>query len=309
MEKNNFKSGFVAIVGETNSGKSTLLNAFLGSKVSIVSAKPHTTRTRILGVRTKESYQIVFVDTPGFVRKHKKKEMTKFVSRVLDQSAQGVDLVLFIIDVNPIANGKVALKELINEYLHLGSTAPLIVVINKIDTIGKSNVLPVIAECHRVFKDLLGKEVPIVPISALRKDGTADLEKLIISQLPEAEKMFPDDVVSDQAEEFFSAEIIREKVFSSLNKELPYSTAVRIEKWDDGDELIKIYATIFVERDSQKSIVIGKGGQMLKHIGQAARLDLEKIYKCKVYLELFVKVEDNWTDSLRGLQKVGYIEE
>lgn len=301
-----FKSGFVALVGETNAGKSTLLNALLQKKVSIVTSKAHTTRNRILGMKNSKNSQIVFVDTPGFVKKQRITELNKYTNKIIEQSTDEVDLLILVIDSESYARNRRSISDLVPAYKKHFSKIPAIVVLNKVDLVKKELLLPLIQTFYKVFNTDSTKEVAIVPVSAKKNDGVDLLAKLIEEKLPEGDLLFPEDSISDQEEDFFAAEIIREKLFANLREELPYSVAVRIDNWVEEGELLKLNAVIYVERDSQKSIIIGKGGSALKQVGQDARLELEQLYQCKVYLELFVKVEPKWTESVSGLRKVGY---
>ncbi|MFN8391543.1 MAG: GTPase Era [Bdellovibrionota bacterium] len=301
-----FRSGFIAIVGETNAGKSTLLNAILGKKLSIVSAKPHTTRNRILGVKHLPHAQLIFVDTPGFVGNSKAGPMGKFTSRVLQDATAGVDLVLLVVDANVLARNlaKVAAIPLELQERKLGR--PAVIVLNKVDLVAKPLLLPLLEKLSAEFAAGQNETVELVPVSALRGDGLDVVEQLIVDRLPLGERLFPTDVDTDQSEEFMTAEIVREKLLPKLHQELPHSVAVKIEGWEEDEELIKIQAAVLVEKDSQKAIVIGKGGSRLKEIGQAAREELEASFGQKVFLKLFVKVEPEWTKTERGLERAGY---
>lgn len=307
--KRTFKFGYVALVGETNAGKSTLLNALMDKKVSIVTSKAHTTRNRIQGIKNSPSAQVVYVDTPGFVQKKRATALNRYTNKILEESTEEVDLFLLVIDADIYARklGKVA--GLVEEYQGRFSKTPAIIVLNKVDIVNKGLLLPLIGKIYSEFniESERKNEIPVVPVSAWKKDsGINQLSKLIEEKLPEGEPMFPTDIISDQEEDFFVAEIIREKIFASLRQELPYSVAVRVIDWKEEGNLLRLAAEIYVERDSQKSIVIGKGASALKKIGQEARIELEQLYQCKVFLELFVKVEEKWTENVRGLQKVGY---
>lgn len=300
-----FRCGTISLVGETNAGKSTILNALLKEKVSIVSPKPHTTRHRVLGVANVEGGQLVFVDTPGFSREKSSSELAKFVQRELREGAHSVDLTVLVIDTIPLARGKQRVADIVSAYGSRGLGAPTLVLLNKVDVVRKDRLLPIIAETAEALKEAFGTPPPIVPVSAKTGDGVELIASLLLQHVPVAPRMFPVDMVSDQSEEFFAAEIVREKIFLLLQQELPYSVAVKVEHWVDEKTLQRIAAQIYVERDSQKAIVIGKGGQRLKEIGQLARLELEKILGCKVFLELHVRVERDWTKTTQGLVRAG----
>lgn len=290
-----FKSGFISIIGRPNAGKSTLLNALLGEKISIVSEKPQTTRNVIRGVKNLKDCQIVFVDTPGI---HKGRGLlNEFMVKEALASVRDVDGVLYIVE----ADRKISDDDrfIIKGFKDL--KCPVILCINKVDKVNKLKILPLIEEYSRLYPF---KE--IVPISALRNDGLVALMDVIAGILPEGPKYFPDDVITDQPERFIAAEMIREKVFLYTREEIPYSVAVTIDSFKENDGVIAIIATINVERDSQKGIIIGKGGGMLKRIGTEARLDLEKLLGSKIYLELFVRVQADWTRSPGALKEFGY---
>jgi GTPase len=290
-----FKSGFISIIGRPNAGKSTLLNALLGEKISIVSDKPQTTRNVIRGVKNLTDCQIVFVDTPGI---HKGRGLlNEFMVKEALASLRDVDGILYIVE----ADRKISDDD---QFIIKGLKdlkCPVILCINKVDKVNKLKLLPLIEEYSRLYPF---KE--IVPISALKLDNLAPLMDVVAGILPEGPKYFPDDVITDQPERFVAAELIREKVFLFTRDEIPYSVAVAIESFKEKDGVISITATINVERDSQKGIIIGKGGAMLKHIGTEARLDLEKLLGSKIYLELFVRVQEDWTRSPGALKDFGY---
>ncbi|MBI1912530.1 MAG: GTPase Era [Deltaproteobacteria bacterium] len=290
-----FKSGFISIIGRPNVGKSTLLNAFLGEKISIVSEKPQTTRNVIRGVKNLPESQIVFIDTPGI---HKGKGLlNEFMVKEALTAIHDVDGILYLIEADKprsdddafIIKGLKTVK------------CPVILGINKVDKVDKRNILPIIEEYSKMFPF---KE--IIPISALNGDGLDLLSEKLSGLLPEGPKYFPDDIVTDQPERFIAAEIVREKIFRFTKEEVPYSVAVVIDKFEEKKDLISISATINVERDSQKGIIIGKGGSMLKRIGTAARQDLEKLLGSRVFLELFVRVQKEWTKKPGALKEFGY---
>ncbi len=298
-EVSGFKSGFVAIVGEPNAGKSTLVNAIVGEKVAIVTDKPQTTRRRILGIKTLQRAQIILVDTPGIHRSSKmlNEIMVKTAFKTMKES----DILIHIIDVQKIRSYENSWIE--TEIKRNKKNIPCILVINKIDLINKNILLPVIDESSKkgIYKE-------IIPVSALKNDGVNELIDVIIEYLPEGEKLYPDDIKTDQTERLIVAEILREKLFNLLRDELPYSIDIFVDDFDESnEELIKIFATIFIEKESQKGIVIGAGGKVLKAVGQHAREEIEKLLGCRVFLQLWVKVKKNWTRNRRILHSLGYL--
>lgn len=291
-----FRSGFVSIIGRPNAGKSTLLNSILGEKVSIVSSKPQTTRNVIRGIKNFTECQIVFLDTPGI---HKGRGLlNEFMVKAALQSLRDVDAVIYLVEAGRISGDDRFIIEGLKKL-----DCPVILGINKIDTIDKREALPLIDTFSKLFpfKD-------IVPISALKGDGVDILLEIVSGLLPEGPKYFPDDILTDQPERFVVAEIVREKVFRFTHEEVPYSTAVAVERFEEkkGGSLVSISATITVERASQKAIVIGKKGEMLKKIGIAAREDIEKLLGARVFLELFVRVQEEWTKKPGALKEFGY---
>ena len=300
-----FKSGFVAIIGRPNVGKSTLLNAILGEKIAIVSEKPQTTRNRIRGIKNTENCQIIFLDTPGI---HEAKGyLNEFMVKEALSALEDVDVIIYLVE----AIKKIKDEEFIIQNLKKVK-CPVILGINKVDIVRKDNILPLIDEYSKAFPF---KE--IIPLSAMKGVGIDELLKIVIELLPEGPKYFPEDILTDQAERFIVAEIIREKVFELTRQEIPYSTAVVVEKFKENPKkkpvpagikqgIVSISATINVERDSQKGIIIGKGGTMLKEIGTRARMDIERLLGTKVFLELFVRVQKDWTKDKRALKEFGY---
>jgi GTPase len=291
-----FRAGYIAIIGRPNVGKSTLLNKILGEKVAIVSPRPQTTRNRITGIRTTESSQIVFLDTPGIHQSH-----TLINRRLVDialQTLDEVDGVVWLLDAHDKIKQE---EERIAETLR-GVETPVLILINKIDLVSKGKLLPLMERCAQL---LPGKE--IVPVSALMGDGVAIILEIVEKWLPEGEPFFTDGEYTDQTERFLASEIIREKVFNLTRQEIPYGVAVTIDDFTEKDEknLIVIAATIHTERDSHKGILIGKRGAMLKEIGQQARTDLEKLLGCRIFLELFVRVDPNWTENPNLLSEMG----
>lgn len=292
------RSGMVAIVGPPNAGKSTLMNALLGQKISIVTPKPQTTRNRILGVVNGEGYQIVLIDTPGL---HKADQpLNREMVRIATESLTEVDVILFLLDVSPPLNLEEREQKELSGYLDQ-SSAPALLVLNKVDLIDKRNLLPLIQKCRNIYPF-----EAIMPISAKLAEGTDSLVEEILENLPMGPRYFPDDIPTDATERFLVGEIIREKVFLLTGQEIPYSTAVIIESFKEQEKLITIHASIVLERASQKGIVIGKGGHKLKSIGTASRKDIEKMVGQKVLLKLWVKVKKNWSQNESFLKELGF---
>lgn len=296
------KSGMVAIVGPPNAGKSTLMNALLGQKISIVTPKPQTTRNRILGVVNDEASQIVLIDTPGL---HKAEQpLNREMVRIALESMTEVDAVLFLLDASVSLPEKLQNEKDKEFSEYMGQLrAPAILILNKVDLLEKEKLLPLIQMYSRMYPFQA-----VLPMSALHDDGTGLLIAEILKILPFGPRYFPDDIPTDVTERFLAAEIIREKIFLQIGQEIPYSTAVLIEsfKEDPEKEMVTIHAAIVVERTSQKGIVIGKGGLALKRIGMAARKDIEKMLGQKVLLKLWVKVKKNWSQDERFLKELGY---
>lgn len=290
------RSGFVSILGRPNAGKSTLLNSLVGVKVAIVSDKPQTTRTSVQAVLTRESAQIVFLDTPGV---HEGKILLH--KRMMDnvrEALQERDLLIWMVD----ASAGLDEADIVAASMLRGNRAPVFIVFNKIDRVSNKNLLlPMIERYRQEFEP---KEV--IPVSALDGEGVDDLVQAIIAQLPEGPKYFPDDHLTDQPERFLAGEIVREKVLELTRQEVPHAVAVVVEKWEESPRLVKIAATIFVERDGQKRIVIGSGGSVLKKIGTMAREDIEDLLRKKVYLELFVKVRADWREQAGFLNEIDW---
>jgi len=293
------RSGFVAIVRRQNVGKSTLINHSLGQKIRITSSKPQTTRHRILGIHTTDKAQVIYVDTPG-VHLNAKKAMNRYMNRAATSSFEEVELILFLVDAGSWT------EEDENVLQRLKTVkAPVVLLANKVDRIkDKEELFPVLQELSEKM-DFLS----VIPLSALKGSNVQALEKLVHEQLPVAPPMFPEDYVTDRSERFLAAELIREKLMRGLGKELPYSTAVEIESFKEEKKLLHIHALIWVERESQKRIVIGKGGEKLKEVGKQARLDMEKLFGSKVFLEMWVKVKEGWSDNERILNSLGYKDE
>ncbi len=296
MNSNNpFKSGFITVVGRPNVGKSTLINALVGEKIAAVSEKPNTTRNRIVGIRTLPDAQLIFLDTPGI---HKARgRLGKAMVNTAMSAVQEADVILMMVEVkDTFGKGDAFIIESLPK--------PAILVINKIDTIKKGNILEIIERS----KDFSEKIKEVIPISALNSDGISQLLTIISNYLPEGPRLFPEDMITDQPERFIVAEFIREKIFTLTQKEIPYQTAVVIEEFEELPEknLINILAVIYVERKNHKGIIIGKKGGMLKEVGTLARADIEKILGTKVYLELWVKVKEGWSQRDHLIREFGY---
>jgi GTP-binding protein Era len=288
------KSGFVALLGRPNAGKSTLLNRIVGQKLAIVSDKPQTTRTRVVGVKNYPDGQVVFVDTPG-VHKPAHRLNVRMVDLALE-SMREVDVIALIVDasVKP-GKGDRYVLDLLKE-----TTQPAILVLNKVDLLAKQKLLPLIDHYRQEHAF-----VEIVPASAADGMNVDVLERLFLQYLPEGDPMYPPDYVTDQTERFFAAEVVREQVLQLTHDELPFSTAVVVDRFDEANgERVDLYCTILVDRESQKPIVIGKGGAMIKQIGSAARAELEQYLEKRVYLDLHVKVKSEWRDDDRMLDEI-----
>lgn len=290
-----FRSGFISIIGRPNSGKSTLLNTILGSKVSIVSDKPQTTRNVVRGIKTVEDCQMVFIDTPGIHRA--KGLLNEFMVKEALSSIKDVDAIVYLVEADrAVSDDDLYIIEGLK-----GLKCPVVLGLNKVDRAEKSKILPLIDEFSKryPFKE-------IVPVSALKGEGVDVLLEILSKLLPEGPRYFPDDSLTDLPERFIVAEMVREKVFLFTEKEVPYSVAVTIDRFEEKKGLVSISATINVERDSQKGIVIGKGGSMLKRIGSSARHDIETLLGSRVFLELFVRVQKEWTKKPGVLKDFGY---
>lgn len=290
------KSGYAAIVGRPNVGKSTLLNAILEKKISITSSKPQTTRTSILGIKTTSTRQTIYIDTPGLHRAGKK-AMNRYMNRLASSVIPDADVIIFMIEALVWRDD----DELTLEKLHTIST-PVLLVINKVDAVKEKNhLLPFIDKVKDKFPF---KE--IIPLSAKKKENVTALEKIIAALLPEGPFLFPEDQITDKSTRFQVAELIREKILQTTHQELPYSTSVEIESFEMKNNIMHIHAIIWVEREGQKSIVIGKDGERLKKMSTEARIEIEKIVAKKVFLRVWVKMKKGWSDDEKALRSLGY---
>ncbi len=298
MKNKLFRSGFVSIIGRPNVGKSTLLNAALKEKVAIISEKPQTTRNRILGIRNTKQSQMIFIDTPG-IHKPNKYRLNEIMVKTAVDTLKEVDVVAFIVEAGDSAGSgdRYIIAHFLND-VHV----PVVLVINKVDLVKKETLLPLIGEYNRIYKF-----AEIVPVSALKGDNVERFLDVLEGYLPEGPKYYPDDVYTDQPERFIAAEIVREKIINRTKEEIPYSIAVSVEEFKERENgNIYISAVIYVERDSQKGILIGKSGKMLKDVGKDAREDIEALLGTKVYLELWVKVKKDWRSDKKILKELGY---
>ena len=294
--RDTFHCGYVSILGLPNAGKSTLLNALLGTKVAIVASKPQTTRTTIQGVVHMPKAQIILIDTPGI-----HKSDTLINKRMMEQvrsAAQDRDVLLYVTDATRPPHSKEA--KAIDLIKSTGT--PTILVLNKVDKFEQKGDLFERINQFKAIHDF----VEYVPISALRDDGIEDLKKTIAKHLPLGQPKFDEDYLTDQPERFLASELVREKILRATHEEVPHAIAVVVEKWEDTPKLVRIQATIYVERQGQKIIVVGKGGEMIKHIGANARVDIEAMLEKKVYLELFVKVKADWREDPAFLHEIDW---
>lgn len=290
------RCGYVAIVGRPNVGKSTLLNHILGQKISITSRKPQTTRHQVLGIKTQDQYQIIFVDTPG-LHKDADKAINRYMNRAASSAIKDVDLVVFVVDRTAWTEEDAMVLEQIER-----AGRPAMLVVNKVDLLAdKADLLP-----H--LQMLAGKSdfAAILPVSALQKHNVAELETEILKFLPESGYFFPEDQITDRSQRFLAAEIVREKIMRQLGEEIPYAITVEIEAFAQEGEVLHISAVIFVERKGQKKILIGEKGSRLRSIGSDARRDMELLFDSKVMLRLWVKVKSGWSDDERALRSLGY---
>ncbi|HEX5057684.1 MAG TPA: GTPase Era [Gammaproteobacteria bacterium] len=290
------KSGYAAIVGRPNVGKSTLLNALVGQKISIITHKPQTTRHRILGIYSRPDAQIIFVDTPGFHLKQSH-AINRYMNKAALSALHDVDVILFVVEAGRWTREDAALAEKLQE-----QTQPVIAVINKVDVVAdKRQLLEEIERLNRLMKFQA-----IVPISAQSGDGLDTLRSLALERLPAGEPYFDPEQVTDRSLRFLAAEEIREKLFLHVHAELPYALTVQIDDFTEEEKLYRIRATVWVERKSHKGMVIGKDGALLKRVGTEARKSLQDSFGRKIFLELWVKVKEGWSDDERALQSLGY---
>ncbi len=290
--------GYVAIIGRPNVGKSTLLNNILGMKLSITSRKPQTTRHQILGVKTTENVQTIYVDTPG-IHKRRGTAINKYMNRAATSVLNDVDVILFVVQVKQWTEEDQAIVEKLESV-----SCPVVLVVNKMDKLpSKKELLPLISDLssHYDFTE-------IVPVSAMNGMNVDVLEQKVLALLPENDHFYADDQVTDRSMRFLASEIIREKLIRELGQELPYTSTVDIDKYIEDPDIVRIHATIYVESTGQKAIIIGKKGARLKSIGTAARQDISKMVDSKVYLNLWVKVREGWSNDERALRGLGYSE-
>lgn len=293
-----FKSGFISATGRPNVGKSTLINKLTGRNISIISDKPQTTRNIIKSILTGDDYQIVFMDTPGMQKPRNK--LGEYLKNIADETMNDVDIVLFITDANQARPGEVD-KNIISSLKLV--KVPVLLIINKIDLMDKRQLLPILKNYSETYTF-----AGVFPVSAKTGDGMDELKDEIIKMLPEGPKYFPDDMVTDQPERVIAAEMIREKLLNVLEQEIPHGIGVEIDEFKERPDgkIIDISATIFCEKKSHKGIIIGKNGQLLKSIGEKSRKDIEKLLGTQVYLQLWVKVKDDWRNDEQMLKKLGF---
>ena len=293
-----FKSGFVAIIGNPSVGKSTLINTIIGEKIAITSNKPQTTRNAIKGILTEENYQIIFLDTPGVNKTHTR--LSKAMDKSINESISGTDVVIAMVDLTRRTNTDLFLGKL-NKV-----KCPVILLLNKVDALKeKQDILQVISEYNKLYKF-----DDIIPVSAYSKEDTNKVIEAVVKRLPYGPQYYPEDMITDSPEKVMVAEIIREKALDLLSDEIPHGIAVEVEKMKKrvGKEIIDISANIYCERESHKPIIIGRGGKMLKEIGTRARLDIETFLDMKVFLEVWVKVRKDWRNNEAELKKLNFLE-
>jgi len=300
MKEAAFRSGYVAIIGRPNVGKSTLINRVLGQKLCITSRRPQTTRHRILGIKTDKQSQLIYVDTPG-LHIDDKKAMNRYMNRAAASSIDDVDVILFVVDGMNWTDE----DEKVLDRLKASAKAPVLLVINKMDKLAdKEAMLPHIEKLAKHYD-----YANVFPISARKGLNLDALETHIKQLMPEGDLIFPEDQFTDRSSRFLAAELVREQLFRHLGQELPYSITVEIEQFDDEENIYRIGAVIYVEREGQKSIVIGKKGELLKSVGRDARLEMQGLFGRKIFLRLWVKVREGWGDNERMLKNLGYNDE
>jgi GTP-binding protein Era len=290
-----FRCGTIAIVGRPNVGKSTLLNALVGQKLSITSRKPQTTRHRLLGILTRPDTQFIFVDTPGFQTQHGG-SLNRMLNKNVQRSLQDIDAVMWVVEAGTLSEQDRKVAQL------LPADIPAVMVVNKTDRVDdRADLLAFLQRCGEEFD-----QGAIVPVSAKLSRNTEELLKVLRGLLPEQPAIYPEDELTDRNERFLAAELIREKLFRLLGEEVPYGSAVIIDQFQEEGRLRRIHASIVVEKAGHKAIIIGRGGAKLKEIGTAARIDMERLFDCKVFLEIWVKVRSGWPDDDAMLRRFGY---
>lgn len=292
------RCGHVAIIGRPNVGKSTLVNRLVGQKFSITSRKAQTTRHRLLGIKTSPHAQLIYVDTPG-LHAGGGRALNRYMNRAASSALVGVDVILFLVEAGRWTDGDSHVLDRLAE-----SQAPVVVAVNKVDRVAdKQTLLPFIDELSK-----RGEFLEVVPISALQGTNTERLEQILVDALPETPALYDEDQFTDRSERFLAAEIVREKLTERLGQELPYRLSVEIEAFQADEGMLKIGAVVWVERASQKGIVIGRQGRVLKAVGTEARKDMEDLFARKVFLELWVKVKEGWSNDEQALQRLGYVD-
>lgn len=290
------RCGYVAIIGRPNVGKSTLLNRLIGQKISITSKKPQTTRHNLLGIKTSEDSQILFVDTPG-IHSDEPRAINRYMNRAALSALRDVDVVLYLVDREKFSADDQKVAALFNE-----TTGEKILVINKIDLLSnKSTLFPMLQRFQQKFPD-----AALVPVSAEKGDNLEELEKVIIAGLPESPFYYDESQITDRSQRFLVAEVIREKLMRQLGDELPYSLTIQVDRFEEEEKIAYIDATIFVEKEGQKRILIGKSGEKLKRVGIDSRVDIEELIQKKVMLNTWVKVKSGWSDDERAIKSLGY---
>jgi GTPase len=303
VDVDGYRCGFVSLIGKPNVGKSTLMNRMLEQKVAITSPRPQTTRNRVCGVLSRTEHQLIFIDTPGI--HEAKRALNKYMVEVAKEAVFDTDVVALLVDVSNQAECLPGRCDVLDDLVVTLTTVtrPVVLVLNKVDLVDKDSLLPIISAWSEVMRF-----AEIVPICAQTGVGVEGLENALVGHVPEGPQLYPDDMLTDMPERFLAAELVREAAFRLLNQELPYAIGIRIDQWSDRMSVgrVDIRASVIVERDSQKGIVIGKGGQMLKRIGTRARAEIGRMLDCDVNLRLFVKVESGWTRTVSAIRQMGY---